>query len=216
MARLGEMLVGEGVITSVQLHDALDHQKKEGGLLGGVLIARGFVSEAALVDVLSRQTGTPVVDLERTPPEPALAKVIPEAKARKIGCVPVKLNAHVLHVEDEAGDAVQHLGRGTAGVAVEAPDGPAGGGIAAVGDVGVGVAADAVLGGKDRLEAHARRRSQEVDGAPSARVDPGVVRDEADGLAPERGEAAVGQHVEARADGRAAARAPGGDRCAGG
>ena len=87
MARLGEMLVSEGIITSTQLHEALDHQKRDGGLLGGVLVGRGFVSEAVLVDALSRQTGTPAVDLDKIPPDYSLAKVLPEAKARKIGCV---------------------------------------------------------------------------------------------------------------------------------
>jgi len=47
-SRLGEQLVGSGLITSDQLERALDLQHVEGGLLGEILVAQGALSEQAL------------------------------------------------------------------------------------------------------------------------------------------------------------------------
>ena len=41
---LGQILVEGGVITRSQLKDALETQKKEGGLIGEVIISLGFVA----------------------------------------------------------------------------------------------------------------------------------------------------------------------------
>lgn len=46
--RLGDRLIKEGLITSEQLQQALEIQKREGGLLGDVLVHYGFISELQL------------------------------------------------------------------------------------------------------------------------------------------------------------------------
>ena len=43
--RIGEVLLGRGVIDRAQLDKALAHQKEHGGLLGQVLIKLGYTTE---------------------------------------------------------------------------------------------------------------------------------------------------------------------------
>ena len=63
--------------------------------------------------------------------------------------VGVEARADVLNIEDQGVQTAQHLGRGPGGVAVEAEDLDAGGGVGRVADSrAVFVAGDAVLGRK--------------------------------------------------------------------
>ncbi len=98
MAKLGEMLIAEKLITSEQLDAALAAQKKEGGFLGAVLVSQGAIRETKLVEALARQSGASLVDLDKVTLDPELGKLVPEALAKRVGCIPVKLNGHVLHV----------------------------------------------------------------------------------------------------------------------
>ena len=52
---LGEILIEKGEITREQLNDALDVQKREGGLIGIILVNLGFLSEERLVMNLALQ-----------------------------------------------------------------------------------------------------------------------------------------------------------------
>ncbi len=113
MAKIGEMLMAEGLISQAQLDAALSAQKKDGGFLGSVLVAQGALAENKLVDILTRQTGAAGVELDKVQFEPELGKLVAEAMARKFGCVPVKLNGKVLSVAmanpaDEA--AIEQIG----------------------------------------------------------------------------------------------------------
>ncbi len=112
MAKLGEMLLSEGLITKEQIDRALAAQQKDGGFLGAILIHQKVLSEKQLVDVLVRQTGTPAVDLETIDFPAVLADLLPANMARKYQCVPVKENGNMLHVamanpeDDRAIDAI--------------------------------------------------------------------------------------------------------------
>lgn len=52
---LGEMLLEDGAITREQLNKALEVQKKEGGLMGIILVNLGFIPEKTLVKYLALQ-----------------------------------------------------------------------------------------------------------------------------------------------------------------
>ena len=54
---VGDLLIKLGLITPQQLDEGLDHQQKIGGKLGEILVSKGFITEGALVDVLSIQMG---------------------------------------------------------------------------------------------------------------------------------------------------------------
>jgi len=52
---LGEMLLKNGEITREQLDKALEVQKKEGGLMGIILVNLGLIPEKTLVKYLALQ-----------------------------------------------------------------------------------------------------------------------------------------------------------------
>ncbi len=54
---LGQILVERGLISELELHDALREQESEGGRLGEILFARGLVSAVDLRDALAEQHG---------------------------------------------------------------------------------------------------------------------------------------------------------------
>ncbi len=88
-ARIGDLLVKEGVITAAQLQQALDHQKKNGGRLGSCLVKLQFVSEEDVTTFLSRQYGVPSINLSYFDLDPAVAKLIPEDTARRYEVLPL-------------------------------------------------------------------------------------------------------------------------------
>src|ERR1017187_4515426 len=88
-ARIGDLLVKEGVITAAQLQQALDHQKKNGGRLGSCLVKLTFVTEEDVTTFLSRQYGVPSSNLSYFDPDPAIAKLIPEDTARRYEVLPL-------------------------------------------------------------------------------------------------------------------------------
>jgi hypothetical protein len=65
---LGEILVQRGLITQLELHDALREQQHEGGRLGEILFARGLVSPVDLRDALAEQHGLDLRVESRTTP----------------------------------------------------------------------------------------------------------------------------------------------------
>jgi hypothetical protein len=52
---LGEILIENNVITKDQLEKAISVQKKEGGLIGIILVNLGYIDEPTLVKYLARQ-----------------------------------------------------------------------------------------------------------------------------------------------------------------
>ena|SRR5579859_6088204 len=65
---LGEILVERGLISELELHDALREQQHEGGRLGEILFARGLVSAIDLRDALAEQHGLDLRVESRTTP----------------------------------------------------------------------------------------------------------------------------------------------------
>lgn len=61
--RLGEILIEDGILTKENLEEALNHQKKEGGVIGQILITLGYISEEALVAALGKQLKIPYLPL---------------------------------------------------------------------------------------------------------------------------------------------------------
>lgn len=61
--RLGEILIEDGALTREHLTEALNHQKKNGGLIGQILIALGYITEENLVAALGRQLRIPYLPL---------------------------------------------------------------------------------------------------------------------------------------------------------
>jgi hypothetical protein len=62
--RIGEILIEDGLLSQVQLEEALALQKEKGGLLGTILIEKKFVDEGALVGALGKQFKVPYLPLK--------------------------------------------------------------------------------------------------------------------------------------------------------
>jgi type IV pilus assembly protein PilB len=62
--KIGEILVGAGVLDETRLRAALGEQQRWGGPLGRILVEMKLVDENVLVEALSRQLSVPVVDLD--------------------------------------------------------------------------------------------------------------------------------------------------------
>ncbi len=88
-SRLGEILVRDSLISSDQLKQALDHQKREGGRLGTCLVKLGLVSDEDITAVLSRQYGVPSINLKFYEVDPSVIKLIPQETAVRYQIVPL-------------------------------------------------------------------------------------------------------------------------------
>lgn len=89
MARLGELLVQQNVISPSQLVAAQDEQKKEGGRLGAALTKLGFVQEKDLIGFLAKQYKVPAINLAEYEIDPEVIKTVPQDVAEKHMLVPL-------------------------------------------------------------------------------------------------------------------------------
>lgn len=75
MARLGELLLAEKLVSTDQLEEALETQVVHGGRLGTNLVELGFLKEADLARMLGKQHTLPFASGEMVPDPSALALV---------------------------------------------------------------------------------------------------------------------------------------------
>ena len=96
--RLGDQLIGSGLITVAQLNQALATQRESGGRLGEVLVAAGALSEQSLAHALAAFFGTGVANLRRDKPDPTVLPLMKEDVARRYMAIPLRLEDGVLQV----------------------------------------------------------------------------------------------------------------------
>jgi type IV pilus assembly protein PilB len=87
--RIGDMLLGLGLIIRTQLDEALAAQQKSKLPLGKQLVANGAVSEVRLTQVLSNQLSVPWVSLERVEFPAELLARIPSEIADRHSVLPI-------------------------------------------------------------------------------------------------------------------------------
>lgn len=87
--KLGEMLLGAGLINEFQLRSALSDQRQWTRPLGVTLISMGFLSEADLISVLSDQLCYPAADLDLKIVAPEVIELVPYEVATKLHCLPL-------------------------------------------------------------------------------------------------------------------------------
>ena len=97
-SRIGELLSKEGYITSAQLKNALNYQKKNPLRLGSILIKLGYIDEESIVNVLSRIYNYPAVVISKSSPEPDALKIISYEVAKKYMVFPLKFEGENLVV----------------------------------------------------------------------------------------------------------------------
>jgi len=86
---LGEMLIEQNLITTEQLDNALELQRREGGKLGEILVKQGLIKAEELAAVISVGLNVPLIDLKRHMIQPIALKLIPEDTARKHTLIPL-------------------------------------------------------------------------------------------------------------------------------
>ena len=89
--RIGDLLVEGKVITSSQLQIALEVQHQEGGRLGEILIRQGLIKSDALLELLSKQLGVPIVDLKGRVIKQEVRDLVPEHIAKTRNIIPVEV-----------------------------------------------------------------------------------------------------------------------------
>ncbi|MCA1580854.1 MAG: hypothetical protein LC796_05555 [Acidobacteria bacterium] len=99
--RLGEMLVGQGLVTEPALTRALAAQKRVGHRLrlGGVLLGSGLVSEEALLDALSRLHHCPSVGWSTlSHAKPEVVALLNGTRAVRLEAIPYAIEKTTLKV----------------------------------------------------------------------------------------------------------------------
>lgn len=92
-AKLGDILIQQGVIDEEKLIAALSDQRAFGGKLGRTLVDLGYVSEEQLVTALATQLGLDTIDLADAQIAPEALSVLPVDACERYGVFPVRVDA---------------------------------------------------------------------------------------------------------------------------
>jgi type IV pilus assembly protein PilB len=94
--RIGQVLLGEGLITEEQLARALAAQRIAHVPLGTLLVNQGAIHEDHMTLVLSAHLEAPVADLRHLEVDPEVARLVPEDFARRNLVLPLRQeNGHL-------------------------------------------------------------------------------------------------------------------------
>ncbi len=91
--RLGELLVQQGLVTPDQLGIALAEQKQNSIPIGRQLVRLGFITEAAIRDIMARTVGQESIDLAQVVADPEALKLVPQDFARRHRLLPIAYDA---------------------------------------------------------------------------------------------------------------------------
>jgi type IV pilus assembly protein PilB len=124
--KLGEILVHAGILSEERLGVALKEQKTSGERLGFILISRRVISEAQLVQALSKQLSVPWVSLTHLDITSELQRLVPVQVVSQHGVIPVYIMSKrpgekVLYVamDDPTNEDVLNQIRQTSGLDVK-------------------------------------------------------------------------------------------------
>ena len=96
--RIGEILCKEGHITSSQLQEAVNYQKKYKGRLGSILLKMGYIEEETITSILSRIHNYPALIISEQSPDPEVIKVLPYDIAKEHMAFPVRIKNDTLEI----------------------------------------------------------------------------------------------------------------------
>ncbi|MCK4502054.1 MAG: MSHA biogenesis protein MshE, partial [Desulfuromonadales bacterium] len=85
--RIGDLLVKNGIITDEQLMGALAAQKKTGSKLGNTLIGLGLVTSQQFHEFLATQMHLQFIDLKHYNYNPEVVRLLPETAARRFRAI---------------------------------------------------------------------------------------------------------------------------------
>lgn len=93
---LGDLLVENGVITPLELDEALQRQKLQPDMLGRLLVRMGLCDQQDIVEALAVQQGMDRVDLNKLSVPETTLHLVPAHIADFYNCVPVREKNNVL------------------------------------------------------------------------------------------------------------------------
>ena len=96
--KIGQILIDRGLITPLQLEEALGEQGLTGRFFGEILVGRGILSEEKIAKVLSEQLGFGYVDLREIILEPKAVEKVPRGLCEKHTLIPIYLSQNALTV----------------------------------------------------------------------------------------------------------------------
>ncbi|MEI6437981.1 MAG: ATPase, T2SS/T4P/T4SS family [Candidatus Omnitrophota bacterium] len=98
--RIGEALIGEGLLTSEQIDLAINQQKKVKERLGDIIIKMGLVSHEQMAPFIARYFHLPYIDLKAIYKQidPRAVTLIPEELARRFTLLPIDFTGETLTV----------------------------------------------------------------------------------------------------------------------
>lgn len=88
-ARVGEMLIEQGLISEEHLEDALQLQRQTGIRLGETIVALGYVSSGDVARVLAHRLDVEFVELADVAIDPLIIQAVPEEVARRYCAIPL-------------------------------------------------------------------------------------------------------------------------------
>ncbi|MBI1320883.1 MAG: pilus assembly protein PilB [Candidatus Hydrogenedens sp.] len=96
--QIGDILVEQGVLSPLQLDEALQRQRLTGDMLGRVLVSMGYCEEQHIIEALGVQSGMERIDLTKLKiPEDVIRKV-PGDVARFYNIIPIRFSDGILTV----------------------------------------------------------------------------------------------------------------------
>ena len=95
--KIGDLLKEAGIITEVQILEALDRKRKD-QKLGDALVEQGYITEKQLLSVLEIQLNLESISLYQYPIDDRLVDLLPKNRARKNLALPIKLEGSKLTV----------------------------------------------------------------------------------------------------------------------
>lgn len=96
--KIGELLVESCLITSEQLHDALNTVRESKERLGSTLVKKGYTTEIDIAQTLSYQLNIPFVEIALSPVDPEATKLVSEKLALKHMIFPLYLDRKILRL----------------------------------------------------------------------------------------------------------------------
>ncbi|MFT6714997.1 MAG: type IV pilus assembly protein PilB, partial [Planctomycetota bacterium] len=95
---IGQVLKGQGHIGEGQIQEALDAQRKHGGLIGQHLLALGSIQAEHLNVALAKQAGLDAVDLANLKPTDEAIERLDSGTAHAFGVLPIRVEGDTLIV----------------------------------------------------------------------------------------------------------------------
>lgn len=90
--KIGDILIKEGLIEPLQLSQALELQKKQGGRVGEILIAAGLVRRIDFYAALSKHLDLPFLDLTKEKVDPHVIQLLPLDFMKENRVVPIRID----------------------------------------------------------------------------------------------------------------------------